>query len=219
MALDAQALVSVAELKDFLGLAGSNRDNAVERAINAASSIIATHLGRKLCDSSLGTPWERTEYHSLDCYSSELWLADWPAVSITKVYEDATRGYGVATEVAATGYVIDKAQGRLFRVQDGGGRIPWAVGFEAVKVVGLIGYRGQKEEQGALGEVPSDIKDSCLFVASRLYQEADKKQFDVSSMTDATGTVQRFSGSRLPPMIAERLASHRARPSTGRRAA
>lgn len=218
MALDVTALVSVQELKTKLGgVAGTNKDDALEAAINEASRLVQEYLGRKLCDSSLTTPFERTEFHTLDCYTSDLWLADWPIVTITNVYEDTTRTY--STPLATTDYIVDKPNGRLIRVQAGAGAIAWQVGLEAIKVVGVLGYVGQVGTQGSLAAVPSDIKGVCLWSAARLFQEAEQKRFDVQSATDATGTVTRFAANPLPDFKKLDIASHRARPSTGRRAA
>jgi hypothetical protein len=220
MALDPKALVTLADFKAFGGWTGSNKDDAMERAINAASAFVGNHLGRTLCDASLLTPWARTEYHSFDAYTNELWMVDWPIVSITSVHEDASRAYGAAALlVENTDYVVDKPQGRLYRVSSSAGPGTWAIGWEAVKVIGVLGYRDHAGLPVAAGTVPSDIKDVVCWVAGRLFQEAEQKRFDVQSATDATGTVTRFSASRLPPMMQDVLASHRARPGTGRRAA
>jgi hypothetical protein len=218
MALDATALVSVSELKVKLGgLAGTNKDDALEAAINEASRLVQEYLGRKLCDSSFVTPWERTEFHSFDSYQNELWLADWPIVSITNVYEDVTRTY--ATPLTTSEYIVDAPMGRLLRVQPGGTAVPWQIGFEAVKVVGVLGYRDSAGLPTAAKPVPSDIKGVVLWSAARLFQEAEQKRFDVQTQTDATGTTTRFSGTPLPEWKARAIANHRARPSTGRRAA
>jgi hypothetical protein len=219
MPLDATALISVPEFKmAFGGVAGTNKDDAIERAINAASAIVQDHLGRKLCDRSLTNPWTRTEYHSVYHYTSELWLVDWPIVSITSVSEDTARAYSTTLTVDQD-FVIDKPNGRLLRVQSGGGAYPWMEGFEAIKVVGVLGYQDTDGKPTAAAPVPSDIKDATAWIACRLFQEAEQKRWDVQSATDPTGTVTRFSASRLPPMMQDRLASHRARPGTGRRAA
>ena len=218
MALTPTALVSVEELKKKLGgLAGTNKDDALESAINEASRLVQEYLGRKLCDSSLLTPWERTEYHSLDCYTSELWLLDWPIVSITAVYEDSTRTY--STALTASDYIIDKPNGRLIRVVSGGGSSTWQTGFEAIKVVGVLGYRDMSGLPVAAESVPADIKGVTLWSAARLFQEAEQKRFDVSSATDATGTTTRFGSNPLPDWKKRDIANHRARMSTGRRAA
>lgn len=217
MALDATALVTVADLKEFSGLGGTNRDAALERAINAASREVQEYLGRKLCDSSLADPWTRTEFHTLSALTNELWLLDWPIVSAT-VYEDAGRAYSTAL-TANTDYVLDKPNGRIYRVGSGGGAVAWACGFEAIKVVGVLGYRDSAGLPAAAAPVPPDIKDAVCWIAARIFNEGERRQQDVQSVTDATGTRTSFSASRIPPHIAALLESHRGRHTTGRRAA
>lgn len=205
MGLAGNALASLTELKDYMGgLAGMQREEALERSIDAASAIIATHLGRRLVGAAA-----MEEFHTHELYSEELFLLEWPAVAVTNVWEDATRVYATPL-VAGTDYIVSKPGGKLQRISG-----YWLTGFRAIKVSYTAGYLDKDDLPAGAGAVPADIKDCCLWIASRLFQESERKEFDVSSVTDSLGTVTRFSGSRMPPMIRERLSPYRRRFALG----
>jgi hypothetical protein len=221
MGLNATALVSVEDLKGFMGgLSGSGQDPRLEEAINAASAIVSEDLGRILVGAAPTTPFAVTEYHTILENTHELCLLDWPIVSVTSIHEDGSRTYDATTLLTpATDYIIDGKDGRILRVTSGGGARAWLTGFEAIKVVALVGYKDQAGNPAAAANLPSDLKDVCCWIAARLFQESERKGWDISSVTDGLGSMTRFTGSRLPPMMQERLRDQRAynRHPTGRR--
>lgn len=206
MALAADALISLAALKEARTFVGTGSDAALERAIEKASAIIRDYVGWPVVGLS-----GITEYHTPQRCSHELLLLDRPIVSIASVHEDPMCQYGADTLLeAGSDYIVSMPSGRLLRVSDGL-TVPWAGGWRSVKVVGSYGYLNQASPQVPSGAaaVPPDIQDACIWVASRIFGEDERRQFDVSSVTDATGTVTRFSSSRLPPMMRERLTNYR----------
>src|SRR5512139_4133366 len=128
------------------GVDGSAVDLSFESAINTASLIVENHLHRQIV--SRGA---LTEYHTFDRNTPELYLLDWPSITVTSVWEDTTRAY--ATPLTAnTDYIVSQPSGRLIRIAGVNGTTKnWVQGFRAVKVAYSAGY--------AQADVPADLKD------------------------------------------------------------
>lgn len=204
MTLPANAFVSLSDLKTYLNLAGSNQDAQLEVAIGAASGCIESYLKRQI--PSRGAI---TEYHSLECAGAELYLGDWPIVSVTSVNEDSTRTYGsTGLLVVDTDYIVSKRSGKLVRAVLGGGARGWLSGFRTVKVVYLAGYMPPDASTPAgATAIPEDLRLVCLEVAAAIYSEADRKRWGVSAVSDAMGNLTRYLG-YMTQDIRDRLAPH-----------
>lgn len=206
MAVDSNALLSLTQLKDAAGFGGNGQDTRLEIAINKASAIVRNYLGWGVVGQSA-----ITEYHSPRGNTCELRTMDAPIVTITSVYEDAAREYGASTLlVADTDYIVSKATGKLTRIAT---RLPfpWMGGFRTVKIVGSYGYLSQDTIPLPVGAsaVPADLVDVTQLIAARLFAADDRRQYDVSSTTDATGTTSRFTAARLTASEQERLGPYR----------
>ena len=170
-------------------------------AISAAAlSVLAGQAAGDLI--KVGTSVGYTEFHSPDG-GSEIIPIEWPIRSVVEVNEDLNLVYGTPTALDTGSYAVRQSSSvrrRIARISD---LMDFAfyAGYRVVRLRYSAGYKGA-------AAVPPMIKGACLELAAWHYQYADKKDFGLTSRTDATGSISR-SG---PPMIlagmANRLASH-----------
>ena len=127
MAESAYALVSVAEVKERLQLAGTEKTPLLEGLVNQASDLIEQFLERHIV-----TRGSVTEYHSPDGRVSDLYTRDWPIITITSIAESTgwARDYSTAL-VDGTGYQAVKPKGILRRLGTSG-PVAWAAGSRTV---------------------------------------------------------------------------------------
>ena len=84
MSLVSHALATLAEVKEELNVAGTNRDSVIEECINRATGIVEAYLDREVMNRLSGTDaTEVTEYYSLRSLTSRLYLSQFPVISIT----------------------------------------------------------------------------------------------------------------------------------------
>lgn len=202
MSLAPNALISLSDLKTFMSITSAGADTQLERAIGYASQLIESHLDRLVT-----TQGAITEYHSLEHPSRpDLFLGDWPIISVTSVHEDATRAYDPLTPlVVDTDYIVSSPVGKLIRVQSGAGAFNWLSGFRTVKVVYEAGYLkpGEDEPVGAAA-VPADLTQVCAELAATIYQDADRKDWGKTQISTEGRNMTRFLG-YLTTDIVERL--------------
>lgn len=202
MALAANALLTLAELKDYGALgSGSVRDTALEGIINRISDEIEKFCGRTFVSSGS----DLTEYHTFATDTSEvctpvLRTLEAPIISVTSVHEDPawppTYGAG-SLLVADTDYLVVKPEGIIRRLLAGGDRA-WYSGRRAVRVVYKGGY-------ASAATVPGHVKAVALRYAATIWKETERGQFGVSSASDAMGNFTRFGAARLTPDMQEVL--------------
>jgi len=198
MALENWSLASLAELKAYMGnVQGSTFDENMNQALNEATALIEGRTGRQLVSRGAFT-----EFHSLGVRDNyyELWLSEWPIVTITTVHEDPDwpRSYGTESLLAeGTDYELGTAEGWVRRLATGG-PMPWRTGSRIVRVVYAAGYKGQNGQPATAAAVPYDLKKACLFGAASIYKESDRQRWGVSAVTDAMGSVTRFLGQFTP---------------------
>src|SRR5512139_167388 len=127
-------------------LSCSGGDSSLESALNTASLVVENYLNRTIV-----TRGSITEYHTFDRSTSDLYLLDWPSITVTNVWEDSTRAYATPL-VANTDYIVSQPSGRITRIAGANGGLQnWLRGFRAVKVAYTAGY--------AVADVPADMKD------------------------------------------------------------
>lgn len=202
------ALVSLAELREYLTVQGNNSDPQLVVAANQATLAIESKTGRQLVsrgDTAI------TEYHSIDLSVSytELYVSEWPIISVTTLHEDDSwpRAYGAgALLVEGTDFETVKRDGIIRRLGSGGPQL-WKPGSRIVKLVYKAGYRNTDSLPAAGIDIPQDLKLAALFVASSIFKESDRQRWGVSAVTDAVGTVTRFLG-YFTPQINEMLSPY-----------
>lgn len=196
--LAANAIINESDLAAVLSAGTLNVDDA-RRVCNVASDLAQQFLRRNLRAPASAV----VEYHSFEEGSRELYVIDYPVVSVTSIYEDRTRVYGASTQLTeASDFVVSKNLGRITRVVPGGGVRAWACGFRSVKVTYTYGF--------ALADVPARYKDFAGQIAALIWAEKKRGQFGVTGMSDSLGNFTRVSASHLPTYITESVMGDRA---------
>jgi hypothetical protein len=194
MALATNALLTAEQLGDILGTGAGGSASLIEDVIASASSMIERFLaGRQLV-----TRGALTEYYSPRGDSSGLYLNQYPIISVTSVHETYARTYDATTLlVVDTDYVIETDEGALVRVAGATyGPTPWAGGYRAVKAIYVAGYKSPSG--GAVGTaLPADLVAIARRLCARMWKEQERRQWDVSSQSDAAGNFTRFGAATL----------------------
>lgn len=193
MALSAYALRTVAATKNALGtIAGSAIDALIEECVNQASEMVERAWGRHIV--SRGA---LTEYHAKDPgrypLDHQLYLNEWPVVSVTSVHEDPNRAYGASTLLTVTtDYVVSKPAGKLLRVSNA---VPiyWSNSWRAQKVIYVAGYEDTAGSPAAAAPVPYSILRVFDELVGWMIQQRQAKELGLQSRSDAMGN-RSFSG-------------------------
>ena len=157
-ALAANALTTVADVKESMGIASSDntQDNLITRKINQASAMIERYCGRSFIAAIY------TEYYD-GGGGDELTLRNYPVNSVASLsYRNTSSNENDFTVYETTDYFIDSAAGRLKSIGS------WWGNFDAWKVVYNAGYT----------TIPSDLAEACATLAAYL----------ANSNTSTTGT-------------------------------
>lgn len=148
MALNANALTSVAVAKDHLGIPASDpsQDGRVERFINVCSDRIANYCNRQLTS---GAVTEKVH----GGMNNMLMLKEWPVTSIQSVSVDLSGQFSEDTVIEPSRY----------RIIDDGTVVYDSVfpyGYGNVQVIYTAGY----------ATVPADLEMACLLFVEWLYR-------------------------------------------------
>jgi hypothetical protein len=220
MALAANALLDLAELKDYLGVGGDNRDAALEGIVNRVSDEISD-----FCDREFIAPADDyTEYHTMQSdgrpvYTNELRTMEWPIISVTSVNEDTnwppTYPAGSLLTVG-TDFLTIKPRGILRRIGAplagpayiGPGAGPlwlsglWSVSTRSIRVVYKGGY-------ATSADVPGRVKAVALRYAALCWDEMAKGRWGTSGGSDALGNYTRFTAAKLTDDMQDVLTTER----------
>ena len=211
MSLSSYALVSLDELKDHVGAAGSSKDSVLEGVINRVTDEVEAYLDRWIvCPAADATRGTLTEHHTFTAdgvavCSSELRTLEWPIRSVTTVHEDTStpRTYGAsALLVAGTDYEVAKAKGLIRRLSGAGVPCPWNTGHRAIKVVYTGGY-------ATTADVPYRIKAIALRYAALVWDEQKRGAFGTSGASDSLGNYTRFAPAQMSGEMRDALAGDR----------
>jgi hypothetical protein len=186
MALDVQALATVQELKDELeSPTNSPRlDVRLEGLLNRASSVLSDYCARIFMDD--GTPI--VEYHSIVEGLLELYPLKWPVTSVVTLHEDPNQGYGAATLLPSTDYIVIPGsateRAKIIRTF----QTPWLNGYRFQRLF----YRGGFVNNAAKSNVPGGLKDVCLSLAALRWREIERKAQGEVVKSDVSGATMRF---------------------------
>lgn len=202
MALNAQALVSVAELKDELKYSGTGENLNLERAINRATAWLESEIKEHLV-----TRGDVTEYHTVYNRRTTLRLSHSRTIAITSVHESTALPpvYDATTLLtASTDYQHVAELGELRRLKSGA-LYPWITGYRAIQVIHSYGYRKLDGTPTTAALIPDDLKKLCLIVAAGMFEGPHRARDESSA--DALGSATRFLG-YLPPDQKDALDSY-----------
>jgi len=199
MALSTYTLFTLTEFKEQLSISGDGKDTPIEQIINRATATVEAYLGRQLV-----TRGNLTESHTPDGCFADLYLLEWPIITVTTVHESAERAYDADSLLTvADDYIVSKPAGKIHRVfSGGGGQRVWLPGFRTVQVVYSAGYANRSA-------VPDDIRSVCWDLMARKWNVDRSASHGVASLSDATGTVTRFLPSELLSLERQTLDMHR----------
>lgn len=176
MSVAAPSLITLDQLKLYLGPnVGTTNDALLELLIDNVSEEFNRRLGRTLA---------KTTYTSLALdgdHEEILELPNWPAVSVTSIYEDDV------LLVADTDYEVDLARGLIKRV---GGH--WSKGFQNIVITYVAGYTVQGATPGT-GEtaLPADLKLACMIQTAREWKKTLGSEWGETSRSFPDGSSSR----------------------------
>jgi hypothetical protein len=180
MSVAASSLITLDQLKAYLGpsFEGNQNDGLLELLIDSVTVMFDSHLGRTLA---------KTTYTNLyfDGTGKEnLYLPNWPIVSITSIYEDDV----LLTEGVDSDYVLYADIGILKRVSGA-----WLKGLKTVKTTLVAGYVVQGAAPLA-GEtaLPANVKLACMIQVSREWKKTQGSEWGESSRTFPDGSTSRI---------------------------
>ena len=185
MALNPNAIVTLAQAKDFLGIEtlDTSQDTKVELLINAGSERFEKHCDRKFITQTY------TEYHD-GRRGNSLVLRHFPASQPSAVYDDPSWTFGADTLVDSTTYTVEKDN--VLRLKSS----YFSPGNQNIKVTYQAGL-------GTLGTLPSDLVLACLLYVQFMYNVTNNNSIGLQSKSKGGESISYIDG--LPKHIAEML--------------
>jgi|CXWL01.1.fsa_nt_gi hypothetical protein len=171
------SLTTLATVKAFKNITGTQHDAEIARLILAVDAFVANYVQRTIEQATV------TEYHSTRSGQVSLRLRQYPVASITSLYDDAERVYGSDTVLAASDYVLEDANAGIVTL-DG---TAFDVGINNVKVVYVAGY----------ATVPADLAQAAVELVWLTRDLGDKALLGIQSQSIADGSVTTYQRSRL----------------------
>jgi len=166
MALDANALVTLADQKTYLNISDSNSDSILEILINSVSTLINVYCERTLIETTY------TDLYLDGNGEKEIQLPNWPVASITSLAEDETS----LTEGLDEDYLLytsDRAA-YLWRYGDG-----WVDMHKGILITYVAGY----------STVPKDLQLACFKQVAFEFHKWKNKDWGESSRSMADGSI------------------------------
>ena len=201
MALNANALVTLAEAKAFLKIAGATQDAVVEELINRASDYCEWWCNRPLKSrafASLRLQARRSTRlyppgRPIDTSQAVTITVDGTAQTIWKAEAD---GDPTLKDVMVASDMLDPKFRPNHFYREGG----W---------LGGSAYPTVLTYTGGLATIPGEIKDAAFLVIQQFYRSQEKQLTDIAQLSgSATGFVG-FRESLIPMRAKDILASYR----------
>lgn len=181
MSLNPNALVSLSDMKNYLNIPAleTGQDALVESFINSISSICENYCNRKFIEQTF------TERLS-GSGDRELMLNNWPINSITSIYVDNKRVFGVDTLIDPSNYEFfnnEKGDGFLVQRFDE----PFQVGRKNIKIIYKAGYTN-------ISSLPSDISLAAKIAVAFYYEQQQQKNWTFSNKQKGEETITLVQG-------------------------
>jgi hypothetical protein len=182
MAINSNALATLADAKSFLGITGITYDTEIERLINVSSQNIERECRRVLVTET------HTEYHD-GRRSNLLQPRNWPITGGGSTngkpevfFDDGTGSFPASTAIEDSEYWSHELDTQLLRVGAN-----WPLGIRNIKIVYISGL-------GVAGTMPSDLEDACMQYVGWLYRINNDRRLGVDSKTKLGETVRYTQG-------------------------
>ena len=178
----ANALITRTQAKEWLRINVSKEDDIIDQIILQQSEIIKQYCDRKFIQETF------TQYYD-GKGRGELFLRDYPIISVTTLNSDSSRAYAVEDNINISDDVlVDKSAGIL---QLWNNESAFASGHASVKVVYDAGY----------AVIPRDIQEACLLLVQHVYKRFYQDQkIGVSSESIGDRTTS-FETSGIPSKV------------------
>jgi len=191
-------ICTLTDVKDRLGLSGTDHDQAIERIISGLDSIFESYAHRIL----LVNAAETTEYYT--GLGVRLQLKRYPVVSITSVKQAYDYDFDSADALGAdTDYRLITANGILYRIN-----AFWPEVEQGIQIIYRGGYcsAGQAPGEGEFA-MPADLREAAIEQACFLFKRRD--DIGLSGVSAEGGSISKFSPMDLLPMVKKILDSYR----------
>jgi hypothetical protein len=196
MALNANALVTLAEAKDHLNIPAltTDFDARVERYVNAASEAIANHCDRKLLHASYDLRFDGRR-------SDRVLLPHYPVTSVTALWDDPGWDFLPGTLIPPEEYEFDAEcegeivlRSRRFSRANQNVRVQFTAGFQS-PVVG-----------GPGAPFPATLSYACLLQVEYLDILRTDRRVGVQSKGKQGESIS-FTNDGMPPQVVSLLAN------------
>jgi len=193
MALSADALCSLAQVKEYLRISSSEHDAFLEGLIEAVSARFASYTGRNLTARDYSPDPEDEAYDPDNAILSgtghpELILPQYPVITLSALLLEG-RAVAQAQSGGLTGWTLDRAAG-VIRLLDQA----FPLGAENVQVTYRAGFES----------VPPDLAQAAVEQSAVSFQEsaAGHGRLGISARTLADGSVSYTQKTLLPQVAA-----------------
>lgn len=149
MTVDADALTSLDDLKEYIGLTTGDHDLLLENLIDRATDLFETYCDRKFAAAAY------TEYHDgrgLD----KLFPKQWPVNSVTSIHDDSDWTWGADTLIDAGDYRI---------AHDGYIQMKTSTFSDDVQNVKIV-------YNGGYSTIPEDLAQACIEQAAWMFKQS-----------------------------------------------
>lgn len=221
MALPQYALSTVKDFKDYLrGDIGSHvEDSFLERFISRATAAIEQFVGRELIFRGTQVEWDDgtdvgtglTEFHTIPDNRWFIYTLQFPIKAVSVFAQDSA-GQFAPGEVFANDvdFRIDAPLGKLMHIAAGGvSPVRFFNGIDVLKLIYSAGFLNTATKSN----VPSDLVEACLEVATLMFREADRRKQGIKSESTASpmggASTTRFDRFKLPDDVKELLFPHK----------
>jgi len=210
-------LVTLAEVKEYMGITGTDYDDLLESLISRMSRFVETYCQRSFAEA------ERTEYYDGTEYNDgTLIVNNWPISSVAELFDNPDRTFAAESEIVAADYVVYEDSGIVQILIDNtteylsgatmGHSSGFQVGRQSIKIKYTAGYSAAnmpEDLKGAVIELVSrkfnvrgqeGIKSERLGRWSRTYGTAQQQQFGlgaVSVTASITDVLDRYKDRRM----------------------
>lgn len=186
----ANVLIGLDEALAYCGIADDDAEktNMITQCINGASSFCNSNTKRKLKSREL------VEYYNGDG-TNTIMLNNYPATTLTSVYDDIDRAYGADTLIDPSNLVVMPTD-LLYCVKYDGGY--FLKGLKNLKVTYTAG----------LLAIPYDLQQACLGLVMLYMMHTTERKLGIVSRSIGDGSVT-IESSKIPDWIMETLNAYR----------
>lgn len=169
MALDSNALVTLADTKTYLQISDTKYDTILEMLINAVSTMFDNYVGFQI---------KKKTYTDLLLDGNgavEFWLPFYPVTNITSLKEiDSDGSEETLTEGKNNDYIVDEDKGLLIRRDT-----VWIDDYDSIKISCDGGYE----------TIPKDLQQACFLQVAASFQKFKNKTWGEGSRTFPDGSI------------------------------